>query len=206
MSNLGLGNLATVKAFLNVATALTDYDTIIATVAKGAAGQVNKHCNRLFDRAVGTTEDFPGDYASVIVSRYPIETLTSVALQSAPEDAFEVIDDTFRTVAASGIVDLGEPQGSADNRIRVTYTGGYFFETKDTGDTGYPTSVPSGSTALPDDVLLAWLLQVEHIWSQRDNLGLSITNKPGARSKVESLKLCDQAEELLRPYIRHVIV
>lgn len=204
--NLGLGNLATVKSFLNVASALTDYDTVIATIAKGVAGQVEQFCNRKFARVENTTEDFPADYGCLIVSRYPIESLTSVALQNNPADAFTVINETFRFIAQAGLVELGQPRGSASARIRLTFTGGYFFETKDSGDSGYPTSAPSGSNALPDDLKLAWLIQIEHLWSQRDNLGLTLTNKPGARSKVDAVKLCDEAKELLQPLVRMTLV
>jgi len=68
------------------------------------------------------------------------------------------------------------------------------------------TAQPAGSTARPDDLFLAWLLQCERIWSVRDKLGLSLAG--GAQPTfvtmtLAALELVPEVKETLRGYTRH---
>ena len=43
-------------------------------------------------------------------------------------------------------------------------------------------TLPTGATALPDDLKFAWLLQCEHVWKLRDKLGLAIAALAGSQA------------------------
>lgn len=66
---------------------------------------------------------------------------------------------------------------------------------------------PAGSTAVPDDLKLAWLLQCEAIWAKMDKNGLSMS--PGVEANAASLaglQLLPEVKEMLRAYTRHVLL
>ena len=93
--------------------------------------------------------------------------------------------------------------GGRISQIRFTWTGGLWWETAEPGDVGYPTSQPVGSTAIPDALRLAWLLQCQEIWSRRDNLGTGITLGPTDRAKLTELDLIPAAREMIQPFVRY---
>ena len=62
--------------------------------------------------------------------------------------------------------------------------------------------IPSTATLIPGDLQLAWLLQCQHVWSQRDKLGLSLAEKPEAAAPLATLDLVPQVRAALRPWLR----
>jgi hypothetical protein len=207
--NAGFSNLATLKAHLQNSglRARTDFDTAITALGLGVAAQFERHCTRLFTRAASTTMKFPADQDHVIVERYPIEAVTKVEVQNNPTAGFvESAGAIQNWNADSGIVWFGSALGMSNEVAKLTYTGGYFWETKETTDQGYPTSVPSGSTALPDDLKLAWLLQCGAVWAAMDKLGIGVADKPEAQSKTAASKLIPQVEDILKTYRRFSIL
>jgi hypothetical protein len=71
--------------------------------------------------------------------------------------------------------------------------------------TPVPSSTqPSGSTARPDDLYYAWLLQCERTWGLIDKLGISIGQKE-ATTALAGLELVPEVKEILRTYTRHAL-
>lgn len=206
--DLTIGNLYTVKQHVlgsSLATS-TEFDTVLATLAKGVAAQFEKFCNRKFPRLAGDTFICPANRDFVTVLRYPIESISALAQKSSEADGFVTLGAVNSVLSgiqnAAGIVQFGTQLGSHLEQVRITYTGGYFYETLEPTDGGYPTSQPSGSTALPEDIRLAWLLQLGEVWNKRDKLGLGISGKPDDQAGLATLKLIPAVEEMLRPHRR----
>ena len=214
--NAGFSNLATLKAWLlpPALAAATDYDAQILAIGRGAAAQLEGHCNRKFPRVVGDLYETTADRLVVILPRYPVEVISKVEIRNTIAEGW--IDQgnpdqiLFNRRDQAGILDIGGWLGGRYQRLRFTFTGGYFFEQLEPADTGYPTAQPSGSAALPDDLALAWRLQCEHIRTQRDKLGLSIAEQPktlhGVVPNLASIQILPQAVNLVRELVRYSMV
>ncbi len=206
--NVGLSNLATLKAWLLPSGLVsgTDYDGQIAAIGKGVAGQMEKSCNRLFGRTVSDTFECSGDRAHVSLPRYPIETVTTVEVRTDIAAGFVAQTGAILNNALqAGLIYFGADIATHFDRLRITYTGGYFFETLEPTDMGYPTATPSGSFALPSDLLLAWKLQCEHVWGQRDKLGLAVGDKPTATPPLAQIELLPTVLATLSSFRRHAL-
>jgi len=207
--NVGLSNLNMLKSWL-LPVAMrtgTDYDADIAAIGKGVAGLIERHCNRTLERAVGTTYVTSADRSVLILNRYPIETVTSIELREDLSTGWQSLGAVNSILTGAdfekGILHFGTVQSTYMAQLRVTYTGGYFFEQLEPADVGYPTAQPAGSTALPADVQLAWLLQCEHVWSQRDKLGLQIGKDPATDPALLRVELLPTVKDHLRTHIRY---
>lgn len=202
--NAGFGSLTTLKSHVlagDLATTV-DYDAAVSLVGLGVVGQFERHCNRQFARTAGATYTTGADCVAFALPRYPVEVLTQIEFRSTPSDAWVVqtlsgLLSSFDE--ASGVAVLWSALGDRNGQVRFTYTGGYWWDTTE-DDSG---TLPSGATALPDDLRLAWVLQSQHIWSRRDNLGIAVTQKPDERSKLSDLELVPQVKSILTAYIRH---
>lgn len=207
--NAGLANLATLKAWLLNATMRTgtDYDDDIAAIGLGVAAQLEKHCHRKFARTVGDTYIATGPRGTLVVPRYPLEAVASIETRTNSADAWEEETGAIQHWNAdSGLVTFVGALVHTDLvQVRVTYTGGYFYEQLEPADVGYPTAQPAGSTALDADLLLAWQLQCEHVWAQRDKLGLNIGQQPSENTSgaLAKIQLMEVVKEMLRPFIRY---
>lgn len=204
--NAGLSNLATLKAWLLAPSLLasTEYDDQIAAIGLGVAAQLEKFCARQFARTVGDVFECTADREHVTLPRYPVEAVATVE-QSDADAAWSELSDAIQQRALDrGMLYFGTQLGTYLSRIRITYTGGYFWEQAEPSDEeNYPTEVPEGSTALPADLLLAWKLQCEHVWAQRDKLGLNLGQEPSQSSSIASIvPLLEVVKEQLRPHQR----
>jgi len=109
-------------------------------------------------------------------------------------------DDTI------GLIQFDGQMGHWSVRLRVTYTGGYWFETLEPDDVGYPTEQPEGSTALPADVKLAWFMQASHVWGTMDQLGVSIAPEENkTASTLAALDLVPAVKQILNGHIRRML-
>jgi hypothetical protein len=213
--NAGLSNLATLKAWLLPAAmvAMTDYDPPIKAIGLGVQGQLEQYTNRKFARTVGDIYQTTADRLVVILPRYPIETITSVAIRNDLAEGWQDQGDPnqllFNIREEAGIIDMGGWLGGRYQRMQFVYTGGYFWEQLEPTDVGYPTAQPAGSTALPNELCLAWKLQCEHIWTQRDKLGLEIGEHPktrrGVTPNLAAMELLPQVKNLTDHFIRYAM-
>ena len=106
------------------------------------------------------------------------------------------IIDTLNEV--SGLLYLLSTVGTPRGLLRVNYTGGYWVDISD-NESG---SLPSGATALPKDLQMAWLLQCQHIWSKRDNLGIDHAVEQDRRQTFTNLELVPEVKDILNDYRR----
>lgn len=206
--DLGLGTLYELKARLLAASLVsgTDYDVTLAQIGKGVAAGFDKHCNRLFARGAAVTEIASADRDHHYLNRYPVESVTKLELQTDTMTGWvEITTSIVNTKLDSGLVYFGSSLGPWYAQLRFTYTGGYFYETKEPTDNGYPTSTPSGATLLPADVKEAWLRQCDHVWGNRDQLGVALMADPNKEAKIQSIALTDDVKELLQGHVRYAL-
>jgi len=202
-TDLGLGTLGQLKRFVVGADAAsTTYDEALTLLGKGVAGLIDRHCNRTFKRSATATEDFRGGTDVLLLARYPVESVSTIGLKSVGETSFTTQTDAVDTAAVdSGVVLLVSPVGTHRDRLRVTYAGGYWYDTSD-DDTG---TLPEGAALLPADVQMAWLLQCQQVWQSRDALGTAhVEAETGTllNTRLGILKLIPQVEAMLEPYRR----
>ncbi len=207
--NLGLGNRTELKAQL-LAEALradTSYDDAIDALGKGVAAQLENYCNRKFGYVANDTYICAADRVHVYLPRYPFISISQVELKTDESQGWVV--QTSNTVVnqntESGLVYLGASVGPYWGQLRITYTGGYWFDDSEDG-TG---SLPTGATTVPPDLKLAWYLQCKKVWEVNDPLGLKILpskeNVQLAGLSLAGLEWVPQAKAIADQFIRYAM-
>lgn len=199
--NAGLSNLATLKAHLltPALAASTDYDARIATVGAAMLGLFEQHTGRRITRKVGDTLTLPGGRTVFVLPRLPVESISAIEYREKSSDAWTACtEDLDYYDAESGVVHLTQPPVSNRGQLRVTWTGGYWFEQAEPADSGYPTTMPEGATALPAELQAAWLLQCAHAWRVIDQLGTAISEEPAKAALPQIDLVLSVAQQLAR--------
>jgi hypothetical protein len=203
--NAGLANLATLKAFVlpEALASETTWDTRLATIGKGVAAAMERECGRSFLRTAGDTFVCSADRSYMVLPRFPVETVTTIEQQDDQTTGYVTLGATtlLNLDKASGIADFGSPLGSYNSLLRLTYTGGYWWDILEPTDNDYPASQPNGSTALPDDLKEAWLLQCQKHFER--SRGLSTAGvKEGEKQFLPSTKMDEGVLAMLSTYRR----
>jgi len=206
--NAGFSNLASLKAQLLAASlrTRTDWDTQLRALGLGVAAAISAHCNRDFARAVGDAYTTSGGRQSLILPRYPVETVSAIETRDSAADAWaDALASLDYTDTRSGVVRFETPLAEG-GQIRVTYTGGYFWDTKEPTEAGYPTATPAGAATIPDNVVTAWHLQCEALWRAKDKLGTKIKDEPEAGGSVlTNIELIPAVRAMLAPFVRYAL-
>ncbi len=205
--NAGFSSLKILKAQLlaEALQATTRYDARILAIGKGSAAAIDNFCNRKLTRATSDIYSGPADRTHCILPRYPVESISKVEFKADEVIGWEeqTSNAYISLKAESGILYFGASLGPHWSQIRVTYTGGYWFDTTEEGN----DTLPSGATALPDDVRLAWFLQCQQVWQAQDKLGADIA-KTGSSSQfvtgsLAGLELSPLVKSMLGQFIRY---
>jgi hypothetical protein len=207
--NLGLGNLDDLKQFILVEAlrTQTDHDAVLQAIGKGVAGMFERHCNRWFGRTAGAQDTFTADREVWYLSRSPVEVITSVSVKTTDTEGWVAQTGAVQISELDrGMIDFGGFLGDARTRVRVVYTGGFYFETLEPAAEEYPTATPEGSTALPDDLKSAWLVQCQALFEGKDHLlpkGISADGQTPIPMNLKDITLLPHVVETLRGYIRY---
>ena len=199
--NLGLGNLAELKRNVlpEALLASDQFDALLIDLGKGVATEMETFCNRCFGRVAGEVDQFYGNRSYWILRRFPFETIASVEVQNGYAEAGVVQTSAIRSAdEKTGVVDFGAVLGVKYDRIKITYTGGFWFDTSENGS----GTLPGGATALPADLSHAWHMQCQRVFEQRDSLGVgSIKEK---RTDVGNADWLPAVSKILTSYVRFV--
>ena len=210
--NAGLSNLDSLKKRLLASSTQGDtgFDLAIQGIGLGMAGRVETFLNRKLARVVGWQEILPADRINFLLSRFPVETMTTIELKPTEADGWILQDATFYQSLdlQSGMVICPEDidPGEYYSQVRFTYTGGFWWEPAEPGDAVYPTAQPAGSNLLPDDIRTAWLMMCQQVWDSTDVLGLGLVSEPGKETDLQEIKMSALVREMLRPYVRNQMV
>lgn len=201
--NLGLGNLTTVKNHLQspALAVATEFDDAIALIARGVSGLFERYTGRKFSRVEDDQYTVDADRLQIWLPRVPVEVITTIEQQDDLADGFYAL--TLADVIENQNLEKGWlffvlMAGWRGSILRITYTGGYYFNVDEEVDLG----CPAGQVEVPADLRLAWLMQIEHLWSQRDKLGVGLASKPGEESKLPSVELLPLVKQILDGYRR----
>ncbi|MDE3098617.1 MAG: hypothetical protein KGJ88_04025 [Verrucomicrobiota bacterium] len=225
--NAGLANLFSLKSHLigiALGPADTRFDPVITDIGLGVAARIENFCDRKLSRVVGDMHVCMADRATISLPRNPIEEITRIGIKFDEADGWEYGTDNVPVIQTlsqqSGIVYLTAADGSGAGgtyfntdagpfyaQLQFTYTGGYFFETLEPDEPGYPSAVPAGATVLPDDLRLAWLTQCRRVWSAFDKLGAKILDDSrAANAALAALDWPPEGKKILEHYRRLQLV
>lgn len=172
--NAGFSNLKTLKRELLLAAdaAKTDNDASVLALGLGVASLFDSACNRFFKREEEAIDQFSADRDYWTARRYPIETVSTVEVRTSYTGGYNVqAGQPFNVNEESGQVYFGSYLGLYQDSVRITYTGGYWWNTSETT----PETMPEGAWALPEDLRAAWVMQCRWFWERR-----SITDRAKA--------------------------
>jgi hypothetical protein len=199
--NAGLTNLTTLKSWLlpQSMQAQTTWDEHIAMIGRGVLGAMEAHCGRKFGRVENWQQRFHGGVDRVWLDRAPVETLPVVELRVAGSEEWLEVDGVIEQCNEdTGLVLFTGTVGTDRDALRLTYTGGYWVDESEDGS-GTP---PAGAVAAPEDLVWAWALQCEHVWSRRDKLGAGLVQQAGKGAALENVELLPVVREVLARYRR----
>ena len=200
-----LGSLNFLKGQL-LAEALrvdTAYDAALTAIGTGVAGQFEQWCNRKFARVADDTCTFSADRDHFYLPRTPLESIASVELKTGHATDFAAITDAIaNSDYHSGLIYFAGGVAHWSDTVRVTYTGGFWFDTSEDA-TG---AMPEGATALPGELQLAWILQCQEVWNKKDKLGLGLAGTdPDKKPSFSTLELLPNVKETLAAFRRYQI-
>lgn len=154
--NLVLGTLEELKAHLlnEGLRSATDFDGTLTGLGLGIAARFEKTCGRKFARVEDDTFEFSGDRDHIGLPRYPVESIASVELRETLTtgwvDQGTVNELVAQLMAESGVVLLHGALGGWADRVRLTYTGGYWIDESADGSIDNRTSVQQGRVDLTE--------------------------------------------------------
>lgn len=216
--NAGFSNLGTLKAWLLAASMqdATEWDDQILAIGLGVAAHIEQFCDRQFARATSDIFECTADRMHLVLPRYPVEAIETIE-QSVADD----VDATWTELTSPiqsqaldrGLIYFQGFLGTYRERLRVTYTGGYWWDQTEDDYTPpvSPTEEdpdlsvkPTGATEIPANLVLAWRLQCEHLWAQRDRLGVNVAKdqKDIAADAPTVAPLLPSVQAMIYPFVR----
>jgi hypothetical protein len=232
--NAGFSNLDYLKRQLLANTLKNDksFDDKLLAIGRGVASSFDRYCNRELSYAQGLQEVFTGDRPFWYTRRKPVTQFTKVELRFFRPDAWT--DISGQPVSADeekGLIHFGYTLGQNPLQVRLTYNGGFYFNTLepdaanylDPMSAAYFAAIPADISAnqagidpnkflLPgpnnenSDLLLAWVTQCRKAWEAIDKVGnniLGVGSKTGGSEALVSLELVPQVKETLKYYRRY---
>lgn len=158
--NAGLSSLAKLKQAVLPdsmrASAMWD-DTLLA-LGLGVADAIESHLDRKLGWKVADVALCEAQSLVISLPRYPVSNVSAVERQAAPNQTWESVSGSVtRYSLPSGIIYFRNPPGDDAATLKVTYSGGFWWDTDEEG-TG---EMPEGATALPAALFTAWAMQVQ---------------------------------------------
>jgi hypothetical protein len=194
-----LTTLSTVKSRLAI-DADPQYDTLLTNAIRAVSARFDKETHRILARTVDFQQEFDPADTEILVTCYPIETVTKFELKTSEAAGWQEQSPAPDFLIRKGcIISLTAPlnfQPSTFNLqlARVTYSGGYVL----------PGTTPtSGQTPLPDDLEQAAVEQVAYWFQAREKLGLKSTWPHfGTYEQFFGLDLLQSVQSVLRSHQR----
>jgi len=175
---MNLVTRATVKAFLEITTATTTYDSLIDSLITQYSKRAERFCNRLFEKTA-RTQKFNAGRKTIFLPAYPIDESSNLSVTI--DDTVQTIDEDYYVYYDEGFIEFDTtPSYTTPLQITVTWTGGY------------------DSESIPDDLQYAVMKQVAFVFRRRKDVGVSSVSLPDGSLAVNS------PDDLL-PEVRHIL-
>lgn len=196
MLDAGLGTLYTLKSRIlpTGASDSYDWDASLSALGMAVAARMQSACNRLLARAESQADEFCAATTAITLSAYPVEGITSIKLRDTDGTLTDFAGD-YQLDQRSGLISFSTPPGSRGLRLVITYSGGYWLADGD--------SQPAGSTALPDDLHEAWIMQCQ-AWAEARNLfgTISLSGMESKQDKPSPVRLTEDVTAILNSHRR----
>jgi len=197
MLDAGLGTLNYLKSRILPAGAVEvqDWDDALQRLGKAVAVRMEAFCNRRFTRSEAHVDEFSALATSIVLRALPVEEITSVEIRSFTGTLTDY-EGGWQLDQRAGLVLFRSIPGDGTERLVVTYAGGYWL---DDGSTQ-----PAGSTALPDDLLEAWVMQCQ-AWAEARRLfgTISLAGMENQKSPPSPVHLTAEVTAILESYRRY---
>ena len=214
--NCGLTNLDGLKRYL-LAESLrgeTKFDAVLQVIGLGVAGMFETICNRRLGYMEDDYFQFSGDRPHMYLPRYPLRSVDVIKMSYFETDNWtEITGQPITINRESGLVHFGYTLGRFPLQVLGTWTGGYWFETLEPEEEGYPSVAPTAAEGnralparfflLPDTLRAAFLFQCEQVWAARDKLGMGLVDKADGQSGMKSLEVGPMVKMMLQPFVRY---
>jgi hypothetical protein len=203
--DLGLSNLINLKNRLLPSDFVggSTYDTLITQLGRGIAYSFEEFCNRKWHRHVGHEDIFTADRTCWIASRFPLETITAVDVKTDEASGWISAGSVNGAIESfnpqTGVIHFPSLLGDPTTFVRITYTGGYWYDTTE-DNTG---SLPSGATRLPYSIEEAYYLQAMKVWETIDKQGANTGKSGGGNAGLLGLSLAGLD---LVPVVRQTLI
>lgn len=177
----------------------TDFDSALTSLGLGVALMMERFCARQFTRLSGAVEKFSANNLTFSLSRYPLESVSSIVLVDAQSaDTTTITSDVMRTDLGAGLVHFDTVPGTQHDGVTITFTGGFWWDTTEDAS----GSLPSGATALPADLLLAFFLQMKAVCESQNIFGTAAVESDTKAAAKASLELTPAVQSILQTYRR----
>lgn len=163
----GFGTLAQLKARVLPAVMESydndgEWDQDLKQIGLATAETFNRYCNRVFQRGVSIAYDDEGGLRSLVLDRYPVESVTALQLTTGGGTS-DVLSSIYLVKPETGIVELSSYLGCYRDRITCTYSGGYWLGEGDTASRNVTAAIAAGVTQVtvtpPDGFLNSHAVQ-----------------------------------------------
>ncbi len=198
--NIGLGNLSELKVWLLAEELRTEtaWDAQISAIGCGVAAAFEAYCGRSFEYLVGAQEEFGAERTYLRLPRYPVQDISAVEFRENIRAEWEDILTLLNSWNGNaGIVVFTGAPGSYEGTVRVTWTGGYWYDTSEDGS----GVKPAGARALPADLKLAWLQHCRATWAQYPKLGTPV-NTVSQAAALATMPFSPEVTAVLQSYRR----
>lgn len=223
--NAGFSNLEWLKAQLLTVDLAHDksYDAKILATGLGTAAAIERFCNRKFCDEAGIQETFTAARSAWWTERPIVTEFTKVELRYFSADAWaDISGQPVSTNEAQGYINFGYILGRDPMMVRLTYNGGFWWNTLESTDQGYvnpqspgfnilnqlpaeivnnPAGIAPQKFLLPEALRFAWLMQCQANWAAVDKTGAKLLETGG--TELPALGIIPEVAAILQTYKRY---
>lgn len=192
--SIQLASLAEIKAFLEIETATTTFDSLLNSMLKYVSDRIQTFLNRNL-RKEQRTEYFNGGKRKYYLSAYPVDTSTTITV--VLDTTTETINDDYYIWSDEGLLEFDWKTSYIEPKeLYITYTGGYASSTVSISGT-----VEDILLAVPDGLKYACVLQTAFMFRRRKDIGLTSTSMPdGSINTMFAADLLPEVKNILKSY------
>jgi len=194
-----LTSLATVKAFLEIESDKTTYDSLIVTIIKQISDRIQTFLNRKLVKEE-RTQYFQAGRTNYFLNAYPIDSTASMTI--VVDETTQTANDDYWTWSDNGIIQFDYATSYIEPRqISVTYTGGYEITDTAVGMSGISPITETVLVVVPDSIAYACMLQSAFVFRRRKDVGISSMSLPdGSFNTLFAADLLPEVRNTLKQY------
>jgi hypothetical protein len=194
-----LTSLSAVKAFLEIDSDKTNYDSLLVIIIKQVSDRIQMFLNRKLAKEE-RTQYFTAGRKTYFLDSFPIDTAASFTVSL--DTTVKTINDDYWLWPHSGTIEFNFPPPHIQPRqLSVTYTGGYASTDTAVGIAGISTITETVLLTVPDSMSYACMLQSAFMFRRRKDIGISSISLPdGSFNTLYAADLLPEVKNSLMQY------